>query len=552
LYIPHASFLISLLTSGPAAIADAIKDMGALLVLSLKDNRLATKEGGKALAQALASNSTLKELDVSSNNWMQYGTYGDWMGDGRGFPQELAVGIKDNGALSVLNLAENNLGKPVIPEGWTSYCDGYRHTDGRTQKDKPAKAEGIIAIANAIPDMGALTKLDISSNSLWPEGGEALALGLKDNQVICELNIADNNLAQGGTNMSGVVALADVIPGMGALLVLSLKSNNLQAAGGKALAEGLKGNQVITELNAANNNLGVTSGVGTDMSGVIALADIIPDMGALTSLNLANNSLGDIVLAEGWTGQVNSERTAYEYKHIDGTVQGDKPGKPEGVIAIANAIPDMRLLTTLIFGGDAYRNGWENVTPVPATLEVGMTEADFSNKNLGSGGAIIVAAWISHKDNGALLHFDISDNNIGADGGKALVEALKGNQVITTLSIAKNNLSVNSSGDNDMSGVVALADAIPGMGAISVVNLEKNKIQFSNELCMTILRCAIDSRCGLRIKVEEGNDFSVVNKHTMEFVLLEMFGKEDFPTEVNVDSAGLTGITIDSVVCPPS
>jgi hypothetical protein len=46
---------------------------------------------------------------------------------------------------------------------------------------------------------------------------------------------------------------------------------------------------VITELNIADNNL---ANSGTDMSGVIALADAIPDMGAMTSLNLATNSLG--------------------------------------------------------------------------------------------------------------------------------------------------------------------------------------------------------------------------------------------------------------------
>jgi hypothetical protein len=52
------------------------------------------------LAQALASNSTPKELDVSSNKWQEYGTSGDWMGGGPGFAQELPVGIEDNGALS--------------------------------------------------------------------------------------------------------------------------------------------------------------------------------------------------------------------------------------------------------------------------------------------------------------------------------------------------------------------------------------------------------------------------------------------------------------------
>jgi hypothetical protein len=62
----------------------------------------------------------------------------------------------------------------------------------------------------------------------------------------------------------------------------------------------------------------------------------------------------------------------------------------------------------LIFGGDKYNarvkswdaNKW--ITPEPATLEVGMTEADFSNKHLGVGGAIIISAWISHKDNGGI------------------------------------------------------------------------------------------------------------------------------------------------------
>jgi Ran GTPase-activating protein (RanGAP) involved in mRNA processing and transport len=81
---------------------------------------------------------------------------------------------------------------------------------------------------------------------------------------------------------------------MGALLVLSLQSNYLSASGGKALAEGLKDNQVITELNIASNRLGCKTpwDDGADMSGVIALADVIPDMGAMTSLNISDNFLG--------------------------------------------------------------------------------------------------------------------------------------------------------------------------------------------------------------------------------------------------------------------
>ena len=68
-------------------------------------------------------------------------------------------------------------------------------------------------------------------------------------------------------------------------------------------------------------------------------------------------------------------------------------------------------MAKLIFGGDKYYDSEQgkDVTPEPAVLEVGMTEADLSNKNLGAGGAVIVGAWISHKDNGALETITFGD-----------------------------------------------------------------------------------------------------------------------------------------------
>jgi hypothetical protein len=49
------------------------------------------------------------------------------------------------------------------------------HNDGRKQQEDPgSKPEDIVALANAIPDMGALAKLDISNNDI--EQGEPLQL----------------------------------------------------------------------------------------------------------------------------------------------------------------------------------------------------------------------------------------------------------------------------------------------------------------------------------------------------------------------------------------
>jgi hypothetical protein len=44
-----------------------------------------------------------------------------------------------------------------------------------------------------------------------------------------------------------------------------------------------------------------------------------------------------------------------------------------------------------------------------------MTGVDLSNKGLRAAGAITVAAWISHRDKGALIKLDISSNNIGGE-----------------------------------------------------------------------------------------------------------------------------------------
>jgi hypothetical protein len=141
---------------------------------------------------------------------------------------------------------------------------------------------------------------------------------------------------------TGGFYLAGVIKDMGTLSVLSLESNRLGPAGGKALAEGIKGNQVITELNIASNSLGYGD-FGSDMSGVIALADAIPDMGALSSLNLAENSLCGLD-KNGYGAFDASGNTPTRYAH---TFTPHTWSPTPGLIALANVIPNMRALSSL-------------------------------------------------------------------------------------------------------------------------------------------------------------------------------------------------------------
>jgi hypothetical protein len=171
---------------------------------------------------------------------------------------------------------------------------GMAEADFSSKNLAPAGAI-IISAWISHKDKGAMTKFDISKCRLHAEGGKALAAGLKGNRVITELNIADNYLTSFGKDMSGIIALADAIPDMRALAKFDISNNSLCAAGAKALAEGLEGNQVMNELNLAGNNIGKESEefrAKADMSGIIALAGIISGMGALAKLDMSTNYIG--------------------------------------------------------------------------------------------------------------------------------------------------------------------------------------------------------------------------------------------------------------------
>jgi hypothetical protein len=77
-------------------------------------------------------------------------------------------------ALTSLDLSNNSLGQPSdLPEGWSEPNPGnpdyrFEHTDGRHQAAPPegSKFEAIIALADAIKDMGAMTSLNLSRNDI--------------------------------------------------------------------------------------------------------------------------------------------------------------------------------------------------------------------------------------------------------------------------------------------------------------------------------------------------------------------------------------------------
>jgi hypothetical protein len=101
-------------------LASELCDKGALSTLDLSNNRILSRESGKALANALAGNTTLIELDLS-NNQNSLGSM-----DGAGFTQELTVGIKGMKTLSKLSLQGNKIPAGAEADELSSTCEARR------------------------------------------------------------------------------------------------------------------------------------------------------------------------------------------------------------------------------------------------------------------------------------------------------------------------------------------------------------------------------------------------------------------------------------------
>ena len=393
---------------------------GAIEKLLMADNSLCNKEAGKALATMLASNTTLKELDLSNNTYYQC--------DSPGFVQELAIGVKNN---------------------------------------------------------GALTSVNISRNEIESEGWKAFAPVLK-NRNLKELNIAGNYLDK---------TIFDVIRTMEALTSLNVSNNRylLNRESGKALADVLKDNTVLKELDVSNNydryDRRPQDSVGFAQEFAVGLRS----NRALTSLNISNNNIGKFVLPTEWRAVPKYDYSSVEnkYKHVDGREQEKHPGKPEGFIAIADAIKTNKTLETIRMGRNKI-NGAEagkalaNVVAINTTLK----ELDLSSQD---------TIWNDRRDaldaaftekfadglvtNTALTELNISNNNIASieainkmgvpswsTGDEVEWKGMKGKAV---------HYSSNPEqciGFNNTTGVIAFANAIKNNKVLTSLNVSNNRL----------------------------------------------------------------------------
>jgi Ran GTPase-activating protein (RanGAP) involved in mRNA processing and transport len=147
--------------------------------------------------------------------------------------------------------------------------------------------------------------------------------------------------------------------------------------------------------------------------------NIPSDNRALTLLDISDNGLcakGTKLLAEALKS--NQIMTALNISFNNMMFDGDNDfGDMSGVAALVDAMPGMGAISQFTFSGDGDGN-------TPVTMEISMTEADFSAKALGTSGAIMVAAFLPKCDNRAMTSLNLASNKLGVEGAKIIAACI--------------------------------------------------------------------------------------------------------------------------------
>ena len=419
--------------SGVMAIIHTISTLGALKTLRMGGNGLIGVESGNAFGYTIASHTVLQELDLSTSiNYFKCDAE---------FTKGLAIGLGANRVLTSLNISNNKVGNLVSVNGWSYEPDdiwkGYWHADGRKTKTKPEgeefKAEGVLALADAIKKNEVLTSLNLSKNTMrGAEAGKAFAAAFAANKTLRELDLSGQPETKRLCASHSIDTDFAKELTVGTLKTVDIRHNWIGTEGANALITDLKRHDTITSFCTIP---------------IQALQD-----NRIAELDIRKTLLG---LCEA--------------------------------IILNDYIKRNTSLSKLTFGGDTYYtdNSGETreLSPEPAILEVGMREANFSEKNLGIGGAFIVSAWISHKDSGSLTSLNMSNNHIVHTSPNVWVlnsyntgDLVEYDGIVCPVQDAHPDHSGGWYRVYMMHGIVALADTIKNSDAIIKFDISNNNI----------------------------------------------------------------------------
>jgi Ran GTPase-activating protein (RanGAP) involved in mRNA processing and transport len=393
-------------------LGEALKQNKILTRLDLCNCELGT-EGTKVIIAALEQNKTLRSLDLSYNRIGYEGV------------EAISEFLRQNKTLTILVLGYNQLG-----------------------------LEGTKLIAIALEQNKTLVRLDLWINLIGPEEVKLIATALKYNATLTSLDLCLNNIGSEGAKI-----IASMLRENKALTALCLSHNQIdfegmEAEGMEAIAEALECNTTLVTLDLGDSQIDYDKSRSAFEAAVIGISGVMGNSRynkisdelknkifdyisrnkffrykQLNQLQNRDTSLTSVNLKHSYIGP-ETAKVIVEVLRQDRTLTtldlSDNPIDSEAAKTIAEALKHNTILTNLHLGNNQISHESENEMFDYITRNKFLNSKKFKQLQ---------------NNDPSLISFDLRNNQIGPEGARMLVEALKCNTVLVSLNFWHNQIS---------------------------------------------------------------------------------------------------------------
>eukprot|EP00511_Aplanochytrium_stocchinoi_P002917 CAMPEP_0204843886 /NCGR_PEP_ID=MMETSP1346-20131115/48242_1 /ASSEMBLY_ACC=CAM_ASM_000771 /TAXON_ID=215587 /ORGANISM="Aplanochytrium stocchinoi, Strain GSBS06" /LENGTH=984 /DNA_ID=CAMNT_0051983107 /DNA_START=91 /DNA_END=3046 /DNA_ORIENTATION=+ len=341
----------------------------------------------------------------------------DLGGNGIGADGAVAIGdsLRYNKTLKILFLQWNGIG----PQGGIAIGDALRHNDTLTSLDlydNQIRDEGASRIADALKINQSLQNLNLRWNNIKDEGASRIADALKINKSLQNLNLGSNEIGDNGAVAIGNAILKNK---KCALVTLHLRGNKIDARGAEKIAEVLKINNTLQELNLDDN----------DINGTL-LNDIY---------DFFEGTAKHIISVFAMISPICT--CTYKKLGIDlYSLEANEIG-PEGAGRIADALKINKCLQNLNLGFNFIKD--EGASRIADALKINksLQNLNLGSNEIGDNGAVAIGNAILKNKKCALVTLHLRGNKIDARGAEKIAEVLKINNTLQELNLDDNDIN---------------------------------------------------------------------------------------------------------------
>ncbi|CAH3150376.1 unnamed protein product, partial [Pocillopora meandrina] len=297
-----------------------------------------------------------------------------------------------------------------------------------------------------------LTNLNLSGNGISDAGATCIAEAMKVNKTLTNLNLSGND--------AGAICIAEALKVDKTLTNLYLSGNGISAAGATCIAEAMKVNKTLTNLNLSGN--------GISDAGATCIAEAMKVNKTLTNLNLSGNGIsaaGATCIAEAM--KVNKTLTNL---YLSGNGISDA-----GATCIAEAMKVNKTLTNLNLRYNGISAAGATCIAEAMKVNKTLTNLNLRYNGISDAGATCIAEAM--KVNKTLTNLNLSWNGISDAGATCIAEAIKVNKTLTKQDFNTTPTNLNLY-DNHISdaGATSIAKAIRVNKTLTNLSLSHNRI----------------------------------------------------------------------------